>query len=80
MKVDGLVFTGGGGQNNVKMRERICRNLENLRIFMDYEKNKELGNKEGIVSHEYSPTTILVIPTNEELQIAKDTYSIVFGG
>jgi acetate kinase len=79
IKVDGLVFTGGVGQNNVKMRERICRNLENLRIFMDYEKNKELGNKEGVVSYEYSPTTILVIPTNEELQIAKDTYSIVFG-
>lgn len=79
IKVDAIVFTGGVGQNNVKMRERICRNLENLRIFMDYEKNRELGNREGIVSHEYSPIAILVIPTNEELQIARDTYQLVFG-
>ena len=62
------------------MRERICHNLENLGIFMNYEQNNSLGSKEGIVSHNYSPTTIAVIPTNEELQIALDTYDIVFNG
>lgn len=80
VKVDVLIFTGGIGQHGVKMRERICHNLENLGIFMNYEQNNSLGSKEGIVSHNYSPTTIAVIPTNEELQIALDTYDIVFNG
>lgn len=80
VKVDVLVFTGGIGQHGVKMRERICHNLENLGIFMDYDKNKTMGSKEGIVSQDYSPTTIAVIPTNEELQIAIDTYDLIFNG
>jgi len=78
VKVDILVFTGGIGQHGVKMRERICHRLENVGIFMDYEKNKTVGGGTGIVSAEYSPTAICVIPTNEELQIAMDTYSIIF--
>lgn len=77
IKVDVMIFTGGIGQHGAKMRERICHNLENLGIFMDYQKNKTLGSAEGIVSHEFSPTTIAVIPTNEELQIAIDTYSFI---
>ncbi len=80
IKVDAIVFTGGVGQYGVRMRERICNKLENLRIFMDYEKNRELGSKMGIISHEYSPTAIAVIPTNEELQIAIDTYELAFNG
>lgn len=75
-KVDGLVFTGGIGQYGVRMRERICHRLENIGIIMDYARNVANGSKEGIVSTPYSPTTILVIPTNEELQIAMDTYRI----
>lgn len=75
-KVDGLVFTGGIGQYGVRMRERICHRLENIGIVMDYARNTANGSKEGIVSTPYSPTTILVIPTNEELQIALDTYTI----
>lgn len=79
-KVDGLVFTGGIGQHGVRMRERICHRLENIGIIMDYAKNEANGRKEGIVSTPYSPTTILVIPTNEELQIALDVTDIVFPG
>ena len=77
-KVDGLVFTGGIGQHGVRMRERICHRLENIGIIMDYAKNVTNGSREGIVSTPYSPTTILVVPTNEELQIAIDVLSIVF--
>jgi acetate kinase len=77
-KVDGLVFTGGIGQHGVRMRERICHRLENIGIVMDYAKNEANGRKEGIVSTPYSPTTILVIPTNEELQIALDVVAIAF--
>ncbi|MEW6548985.1 MAG: acetate kinase [Spirochaetota bacterium] len=79
-KVDGLVFTGGIGQHGVRMRERICHRLENIGIIMDYSKNEANGRKEGIVSTPYSPTTILVIPTNEELQIALDVVEVAFPG
>jgi acetate kinase len=78
VKVDAIVFTGGVGQHGVKMRERICHRLENVGIMMDYEANRNDGSAEGPVSHPYSPTAILVIPTNEELQIAMDTYELLF--
>ncbi len=74
VKVDALVFTGGVGEHGTRMRERICRRLENLGIVMDYRKNLENGARRGIISMDYSPTTIVVQPTNEELQIAIDTY------
>ena len=77
VKVDILVFTGGIGQYGVKMRERICHRLENLGIVMDYERNQENGPRQGIISVDYSPTAIVVIPTNEELQIAKDTHDLI---
>lgn len=76
VKVDILVFTGGIGQYGTHMRERICNRLENLGIVMDYRKNLENGPREGIISKEYSPTTIIVEPANEELQIAIDTYEL----
>ena len=79
VKVDAVVLTGGIGQHGVKMRERICHRLENLGIFMDFALNTSLGSGEGIVSTPFSPVAILVIPTNEELQIAIDTYNLIFG-
>ncbi len=80
VKVDILVFTGGIGQYGTRMRERICNKLENLGIVMDYRKNLENGPREGIISKDYSPTTIIVEPTNEELQIAIDTYALCTTG
>ncbi len=79
VKVDALVFTGGIGQYGVKMRERICHRLENLGIVMDYQLNASREGEEGLVSAPYSPIAILVIPANEELQIATDTYDLIFG-
>ncbi|MDD3052454.1 MAG: acetate kinase [Candidatus Cloacimonetes bacterium] len=79
VKVDILVFTGGIGQFGVKMRRRICTKLENIGIVIDYHMNLENGCKMGIISKKYSPITILVIPTNEELQIAMDTQELLFG-
>lgn len=77
IKLDGIVFTGGIGQNAVKMRERICSRLENIGIHINQEKNRKVGKEAGIISQEYSPVTILAIPTNEELQIALDTVQII---
>ena len=79
VKVDILVFTGGIGQYGARMRERICRRLENIGIAMDYRRNLENGARMGLISQDYSPTTIVVVPTNEELQIALDTYELVLG-
>jgi acetate kinase len=79
VKVDALVFTGGIGQNGVKMRERICHRLETLGIIMDYGLNESLGSGQGIVSAPFSPIAILVVQTNEELQIAMDCYDLIFG-
>ncbi len=77
IKIDIIVFTGGIGQYGVKMRERICNRLENIGIHLDTELNREVGSKPGIVSKPYSPVAILVIPTNEELQIAIDAFELV---
>ncbi|MDD3000433.1 MAG: acetate kinase [Candidatus Riflebacteria bacterium] len=78
-KVDILVFTGGIGENGWESREAICKGLENLGIMINYEVNKGIRSKETIISHPYSPVTILVVPTNEELQIAIDVYDLAFG-
>ena len=77
-RVDAIVFTGGVGQHGWRMRERICHRLENIGIIMDYERNRTDGSAEGIVSAPYSPTAILVVPTNEELQIACDAFELLF--
>jgi acetate kinase len=77
VKVDFLVFTGGIGQNGVKMRHRICSRLENIGIHIDPELNTRVGHQPGVISKPYSPVTILVIPTNEELQIAIDTFELI---
>jgi len=77
-RLDAIVFTGGIGQYGVAMRERICHRLENIGIVMDYERNTMDGGSEGIVSAPWSPVTILVVPTNEELQIAMDAYELLF--
>ncbi len=79
IKVDLIVFTGGIGQYGVKMRDRICNRLENIGIHIDPELNQKVGHQPGIISKPYSPITILVIPTNEELQIASDTFELVRG-
>lgn len=79
VKVDILVFTGGIGQHSVMMRELICKNLENIGIVLDKDKNKLVGSHIGIISADYSPVTIMVIPTNEEKKMAEDSYKLIFG-
>jgi len=72
---DCLVFTAGVGENAIDIRENICKDLEYLGIEMDNEKNKVRG-KEVDVSAEGSKVKIFIIPTNEELVIARDTYKL----
>jgi len=75
-RIDVLVFTAGIGENSNTIRERICDGLECLNIRIDKELNNIRG-KEAIVNKDLTGTTIMVIPTNEELMIARDTLELV---
>jgi acetate kinase len=76
--LDSVVFTGGIGENSVRVREHVCAELGFLGIDLDREANAS-GLKERIVTTSTSPVTVGVIPTNEELVIALDTFHIVKG-
>lgn len=74
--VDAIVLTAGVGENCEKMRRMIFAGLNSIGIELDPEKNKERGYEREI-STEDSRVRIIVIPTNEEYMIARDTYQIV---
>lgn len=74
--VDAIIFTAGVGENDVNMREFICSDMGNLGIKLDLIKNK-IKSKETFVSRDDSRVKIILIPTNEELMIARDTNEIV---
>jgi len=73
---DIIVFTAGQGENNVHVRNRVVKQLKALGIVLDEEKNKIRGQELLISSNETGPKCY-VIPTNEELMIAEDTYELV---
>lgn len=77
---DAICFTAGIGENSANIRKDICTGLESLGIEIDDELNEKMtGGKEGIISKPTSKIKIFVIPTNEELMLARDTYCIVSG-
>jgi acetate kinase len=76
-KLDGIIFTGGIGENSSEIREGVCKNLGILGIELDQDKNNSHSSQERRIESGNSKVPILVIPTNEELQIAKETESIL---
>lgn len=77
---DAIIFGGGIGENSPEVRERICRDLEWFGLTVDAERNRDLtGGKEGVFSTEGSRLKAIVIPTNEELLIARDTVRLLAG-
>ena len=74
--VDAVVFTAGVGENGIDMRADIMANMDFLGMRLDEEANKVRG-KERVISTEDSKVKILLIPTNEELMIARDTLELV---
>ena len=74
--VDLIVFTGGIGENNSRLRRRVCENLSYLGLKFDYEANVANG-KDTLISLPDSKVKVAVITTNEELVIAQDTMHIV---
>ena len=73
--VDAIVFTAGVGENSPFMRDKICNGLEYLGTRIDQERNKVRGKAQEI-SVKRANVKIFVIPTNEELVIARDTFNI----
>ncbi len=77
---DTILFTGGIGENSSEIRKRICAGLEFLGIEINDTLNKEkCFGAEGLISSENSKMKVWVIPTNEELMIARDTFRCVSG-
>jgi len=77
--VDIIVFTGGIGENDCDTRAKVIEGLEFLGVDFDFELNKGLRGKEVVLTSPSSKVKVLVVPTNEEMMIAKDTYNIVTG-
>lgn len=76
--LDAIIFTGGIGENASLVREKIMENMEFLGIQFD-EKLNSFGAKERKITSDQSTIQVWIIPTNEELVIARDTYRIVKG-
>lgn len=76
--LDALIFTGGIGENQWMHRESVCDNLDFMGIKIDTNKNKLMvGGEEGRISLKDSSVDVFVIPTDEELSIARDTLSLL---
>lgn len=74
--IDAVVFTGGIGENQFRIRSKICKKLKFMGLDLDEEKNNEFRN-EGKISKEDSKVEIWVVPTDEELMIAQDTLDLI---
>ncbi|KQC28622.1 acetate/propionate family kinase [Flagellimonas eckloniae] len=77
--LDAVVFTGGIGENSAILREMVCTDLEILGIVMNQDKNLEIGTEDTIAEFQSAKSAVrlLVIPTNEELEIAKQSCSLL---
>lgn len=74
---DALVFTAGIGENNPDIRAAICANLDQLGIRLDEQKNAETRSQEVVISPQGSSVKIMVIPTNEELVVAREVRRVL---
>ncbi|EFU31196.1 acetate kinase [Segatella buccae] len=75
--VDAVVFTAGVGENQTGMRFDACENLDFLGIKIDKEKNDKIRGKEAVISTPDSRVKVVVVPTDEEIVIARDTKELV---
>jgi acetate kinase len=76
-KVDALIFTGGIGEHSAQIRQEICSNLEGQGIRLDIISNQTMSDTESTIHTADSDVAILVIPTNEELEIAQQTEAVL---
>jgi acetate kinase len=76
---DAIVFTGGIGENSADIRARVCTGLEWAGLKLDEQRNQQMVGSEGRISTDDSRLHALVIPTDEELLIARDTVRCILG-
>src|ERR1043166_4161071 len=69
---DALVFTAGAGENRAGLRQAICKNLDQLGLVLDAQANTQAKASEAVISAPNSRVNILIIPTNEELVVARE--------
>ena len=75
--VDAVLFTGGIGENSWEVRERVCTDMEYFGIKIDKALNKSTRGKLMKISTPDSKTEVWIVPTNEELLIARDTLALI---
>jgi acetate kinase len=78
--LDVLIFTAGVGENSATLREKVCTQLSFLGVELDTQANKSHEHGERRISTADSRIEVLVIPTNEEMVIARDTYKLIANG
>ena len=76
--IDVVVFTGGIGENQINIRKKICEDLEWMGLKIDLEKNN-VRSVETKISTDNSKILAYIIPTDEEMVIARDTKALVEG-
>ena len=74
--IDSIIFTGGVGENQINIRKGICEQLKFMGVELDNEKN-QIRSEEKLISKDTSKVKVYVIPTNEELMIAKETQRLI---
>jgi acetate kinase (EC 2.7.2.1) len=79
-RVDAVIFTAGIGENDPMCRKQICRGLEGMGIVLNRKRNLAADGSCGIISMIASPVKVLVVPTNEEKEIATSTWQILAAG
>jgi acetate kinase len=75
--IDVLVFTAGVGENSVLLRQTVCKQLTFFGVNLDEERNQSISSVERRISTNASRVEVLVIPTNEELMIARETFRLI---
>jgi acetate kinase len=75
--IDAVVFTAGVGENDARVRQLACQELDFLGIQLDQEKNQQRSRELREISREGAPVKLLVVPTNEELEIAQQCYELL---
>jgi acetate kinase len=76
-RLDALVFTAGVGENNDAVRAGVCQGLEGLGVALDPRRNRTRSGRARTVSADGSKVAVLVVPTNEELEIAEQTLAVI---
>jgi acetate kinase len=75
--LDAVAFAGGIGENSWRVRQEVCRNLEFLGIELDEEKNRLPANGDRVISSADSKVAVLVVYTNEEIIVARETLRVL---